>query len=75
MDRFLDLDSLLELRFLKLDAYPVLKLVDVAKWVEAEYGYGSAIGSSKAFDTLEGCGLAGTVRADETEYLAIVDFE
>ena len=75
MDRFLDLYSLLQLRFLKLNTYPVLKLVDVAKRVETEYGDSSAIGRSQAFDTLEGRRLARAVRADEPEYLAIIDFE
>ena len=75
MDGFPDLDSLLELRFLKLNSYPVLKLVDVTEGVEPENRDSSPIRRSQAFDAFEGGRFAGPVRADEAEDLAIVDFE
>ena len=75
MNGFPDLDALLELRFLELYAYPVLKLVDVPKRIEPKNRDASPIGRSQAFDALEGRRLAGAVGADEAEYLAVIDFE
>ena len=75
MNRFLHLDSLLELGFLELNSDPVLKLVDVAKRVESEHRDRSAIGRAQSLDALERRRLAGAVRADQPEYLAVVNLE
>ena len=75
VDGFPDLDSLLELGLLELDADAVLKLVDLAKGIEAENGDGAAVGLAQALDALHGGGFACAVGADEAEDFALVDRE
>ena len=69
------LDALLELRFLQLDADPLLQRHGVAARVEPEDGNRAAVGRAQAFDALHGGGLAGAVGADQAEDLARLDVE
>src|SRR5262245_20830548 len=68
-------DPLLELRLLELNADALLERIDVAKWIEAEDRDRSAIRDTQALDALERRGLAGAVRSDQAEDLAVVDLE
>ncbi len=75
VDCFPDLDALLELGLLELNADAILELVDLAVGIEAEDGDGARVGLAKAFDALHGGGFARSVGADEAEDLALVDRE
>src|SRR6266550_6384066 len=72
---FPDLDSLLEVRFLVLDADPLPKGVRVALRIEAEHGDRSLVGNAIALDALHRGRLAGAVRTNQSENLALENFE
>jgi hypothetical protein len=65
----------LQLRLLELNSDAVLKLVDLAVWVEAEHGDGAGVGASNALDALHGRGFAGSVGPDESEDFTFAYFE
>src|SRR5262249_43224133 len=75
IDRLPDLDPLLQLRLLQLDADALLQFVDVAERIETEHRDGAAIRHPQPFDALERGRLAGAVRSDQAEDLAVVHLE
>ena len=72
---FADLDALLKLRLLQLDADALQERDGVAKRIEAEHGDAPAVGDTQSLDALHRRRLAGAVRADEAEDLALEDLE
>ena len=75
MHRFPDLDPLLELRLLELDAQSFLERVDVAGGMETEHGDGAGVRATDSFDAFHRGGLAGAVGPNEAKDLAVVDVE
>src|SRR2546425_8895501 len=75
IDRLPHLDPLLQLRLLELHADAILQFVDVAERIEPEHRDSAAIGHAQSLDALQRGRLAGAVRSDQSEDLAIVDLE
>src|SRR5688572_27449392 len=75
VDRFPDLDSLLQLRLLKLHADTLLQGVSVAARIQAEHRHRAAIRRPHAFHALHRRRLAGAVGSEKAEDLAIADVE
>jgi hypothetical protein len=65
----------LQLGLLKLHADPLLERVEVAKRIEAEHGNLAPIRHAQTLDALQRRRLAGAVRSDEPEDLAVADVE
>ena len=75
MDGFPHLDALLQLRLLQLDADALLQLVDVANGIEPSTVIVPAVGPPQSLDAFHRRRLAGAVRSDQPEDLAVVDLE
>src|SRR6266480_1218935 len=69
--RLPDLDSFLQLRFLKLYPDSVLQLVHVAHGIETKYRDRSSIGFAQSFNALHCRRLSRAVRPDETKDLSV----
>ena len=63
------------MRLLELHADAILQLIDVAKRIETEDGNAAAVGLPDPLHALHRRGLAGAVRADQPEDLAVLDLE
>ncbi len=75
LERFENLDPLLELGLLELHPEPVLELAGIAERIEAEHRDPAAVDLADALDALHGGGLAGPVGADQAEDFAFADLE
>lgn len=72
---FPDFDSLLELCLLELHPNPVLDLIDVAEWIEAQDRNLARVRPAHSFHALHrGC-LASAVRPDQSKDFALVDLK
>ncbi len=69
------LDPLLQLCLLQLHANPLLQRVDVADRIHAEHRDRPSIRRAQPFDALHRRRLAGAVRPDQAEDLAVVNVE
>src|SRR5438477_8471532 len=58
-----------------LHADPLSQRVGIAAWIEAEHGDRPLVGNAVALDALHGGRLAGAVRTDQSEDLALKHFE
>src|SRR5580698_5007520 len=75
MQGFADSEFLGEPSFLQRDAEQFAKFALIALPVAAENCNFAGCGIEQAFQNFDGRGLAGTVRAEQTETFASLDFE
>ena len=65
----------MQLRFLQLDADPILEPIDVTDGVEGEDRHGASVWSAQALDALHRRRLASSVRSDQPKDLATLDIK
>src|ERR1700722_1645047 len=70
-----DLDSLLKLRALELNANPILQLINIAERIQTQDRDFAEVRPAHSFDALHGRRFAGAVGTDKAEDLALADLE
>ena len=75
VERLPDAQLVGQLALLELDADLLAQGRAVAPWVEPQHRDRARVGRSQAGDGLDGGGLAGAVRAEDGEDLALLDVE
>ncbi len=70
-----DLDVVGQGALLELDPDPLPELPPLPPRVQPQDGEPAAVGAPQSFETLDGRGLAGAVRADDAEDLVLPDVE
>src|SRR6185369_17886449 len=75
VNRLLDLDAFLELRFLKLNADALLKHLDVLERIEPKNRDAAAVRNAESFDAFHSRRLTGAVWPDQSKDLAVIHVE